>query len=67
MIDSIIGGIGSISVAIVVGFFLGIVVNLGVWNIQAEWKDAISFAALIVILLYRPGGVYSVKAEPERV
>jgi len=67
MIASIIGGIGSIPGAMVGGFFLGIVENLGIWKIQAGWKDTISFAVLILFLLFRPGGIFNVKAEPERI
>jgi len=40
---------------------------LGIWKIQAGWKDTISFAVLILFLLFRPGGIFGVKAEPERV
>lgn len=67
MIASIIGGIGSIPGAMFGGFFLGIVENLGIWQIQAGWKDTIAFAVLIVFLLFRPGGIFGVKAGPERV
>ena len=67
MIASIIGGIGSIPGAMVGGFFLGIVENLGIWKIQAGWKDTIAFAVLIVFLLCRPGGIFNVKAESESV
>jgi len=67
IIASIIGGIGSIPGAMLGGFFLGIVENLGIWKIQAGWKDTIAFAALIVFLLFRPGGIFNVKAGPERI
>ena len=67
MIASIIGGIGRIPGVVVGGFFLGIVENLRIWKIQAGWKDTISFAALILFLLFRPGGIFNVKAGPERV
>ena len=46
---------------------MGIVENLGIWKIQAGWKDTISFAVLIFFLLFRPGGIFNVKAEAERV
>jgi len=49
------------------GFFLGIFENLGIWKIQAGWKYTIAFAVLIIFLLFRPGGIFGVKAEPERV
>jgi len=67
IIASIIGGIGSIPGAMLGGLFLGIVENLGIWKIQAGWKDTIAFAVLIIFLLFRPGGIFNVKAGPERV
>jgi len=41
--------------------------KLGIWKIQAGWKDTVAFAVLIIFLLFRPGGIFGVKAEPERV
>lgn len=67
IIASIIGGIGSIPGAVLGGFFLGIAENLGIWKIQAGWKDSIAFAILIIFLLFRPGGIFGVSVEKERV
>ena len=67
IIASLIGGIGRIPGAMLGGLFLGIVENLGIWKIQAGWKDTIAFAVLIIFLLFRLGGIFNVKAEPERV
>ena len=57
IIASIIGGIGSIPGAVLGGFLLGIVENLGIWKIQSGWKDTIAFAVLIIFLLFRPQGI----------
>ncbi|MBI5213365.1 MAG: branched-chain amino acid ABC transporter permease [Nitrospirae bacterium] len=65
IIASIIGGIGSIPGAVLGGFFLGIVENLGIWKIQAGWKDTIAFAVLIVFLLFRPGGILGKKNDKD--
>jgi len=62
---SIIGGIGSIPGAMLGGLFLGLAENLGIWKIQAGWKDAIAFAILIIFLLLRPGGIMGVKTKNE--
>ncbi len=67
IIASIIGGIGSIPGAVFGGFFLGIAENLGIWKIQAGWKDAIAFAILIVFLLLRPGGIMNIRTEKEQM
>ena len=66
IIASIIGGIGSIPGALLGGFFLGIVENLGIWKIQAGWKDTISFVVLIIFLLFRPEGILGKKNNKER-
>jgi len=67
IIASIIGGIGSIPGAMFGGFFLGIAENLGIWKIQAGWKDCIAFVILIVFLLLRPGGILGIRTEKERL
>lgn len=61
IIASIIGGIGTIPGALFGGFFLGIAENIGIWRIQAGWKDCIAFAVLIVFLLLRPVGILGMK------
>jgi branched-chain amino acid transport system permease protein len=67
IIASIIGGIGSIPGAVLGGFFLGIVENLGIWKISAGWKDCIAFGVLIIFLLWRPYGILGSKNSGERV
>ncbi|MBI4826638.1 MAG: branched-chain amino acid ABC transporter permease [Nitrospirae bacterium] len=67
IIAAIIGGIGSIPGAVIGGFFLGIVENLGIWKIQAGWKDTIAFAVLIIFLLLRPEGILGKKDDKERL
>lgn len=66
IIASIIGGIGSIPGAVLGSFFLGIVENLGIWKIQAGWKDTIAFAVLIIFLLFRPEGILGKRSNKER-
>lgn len=67
IIASIIGGIGSIPGALFGGLFLGIAENLGIWKIQAGWKDAIAFAILIIFLLLRPSGIMGIKTKKEQI
>jgi branched-chain amino acid transport system permease protein len=63
IIASIIGGIGSIPGAVLGGFFLGLAENIGIWKIQAGWKDAIAFGILIIFLLLRPQGLMGRKGD----
>ena len=67
IVASIIGGIGSIPGALLGGLFLGLAENLGIWKIQAGWKDTIAFAILIIFLLFRPSGIMGVKTEKEQI
>lgn len=67
IIASIVGGIGSIPGAMFGGFLIGLAENLGIWKIPAGWKDCITFAILIIFLLLRPGGIWGVKGERERI
>lgn len=67
IIASTIGGIGSIPGAVAGAFFLGLAENLGIWKIQAGWKDCIAFGILIIFLLVRPEGFFGAKIGRERV
>ncbi len=57
IIASIVGGIVSIPGAVLGGFCLGIVENIGIWKIHSRWKDTMFFAVLIIFLLFRPAGI----------
>jgi len=65
IVASIVGGVGNVPGAVLGGFFLGLVENLGIWKIQAEWKDAISFGILIMFLTIRPLGFMGTRTERE--
>ena len=57
IIAAIIGGIGSISGAVLGALMLGFAENFAVWWLPAGWKDAIAFGILILFLLFRPQGI----------
>ncbi|NTV00147.1 MAG: branched-chain amino acid ABC transporter permease [Methanoregulaceae archaeon] len=59
----IIGGLGSIPGAIVGGIILGLAENFAIFTIGGAWKDAISFLILIVVLIFRPTGLFGESAE----
>lgn len=59
----IIGGLGSIPGAIVGGLVLGVAENFAIFTIGGAWKDAISFIILIVVLIFRPTGIFGESAE----
>lgn len=57
IIAAIIAGLGSMIFGIVGAILLAVSENVGVWFISGEWKDAIAFLILILILLIRPTGM----------
>ena len=54
----IMGGIGSIPGAMLGGFFLGLLENLGIWKLPSEWQAAISFGVFLVFIVVRPRGFF---------
>lgn len=59
--SGVIGGFGNYAGAIIGGLFLGILEQIGVQILPAVYKDVISFVAMILFLLFRPGGVLYAK------
>jgi branched-chain amino acid transport system permease protein len=57
---AVLGGIGNIAGAMFGGFFLGLVEALGptMLGINAEYKDVIAFTLLVLILIFRPTGIF---------
>ncbi len=58
VVAMIVGGVGSLPGAALAGFFLGIVENLGIWQIPSEWKSTITFTVLAIFILFRPTGFF---------
>lgn len=54
----ILGGMGSFVGAIVGGLLLGLAEGLGAGYFSTGWKDAIGFFAVILLLLFRPEGLF---------
>ncbi|QIA26578.1 branched-chain amino acid ABC transporter permease [Thermaerobacter sp. PB12/4term] len=54
---AILGGIGNIPGAMVGGLVLGLAETLAAGYVAGEWKDAVAFFILILILLVRPTGL----------
>ena len=57
-VAAVIGGLGNIPAAIAGGFFLGLVESLVGGQISSGYRDAITFALLILVLWLRPSGLF---------
>ena len=55
----ILGGMGSVPGAIVGGLIIGFAESFGAFYLSTDYKDIIAFALLVVILSFRPQGIFS--------
>lgn len=62
---SIIGGVGNVPAALVGGFLIGIVENIGIWFLPSGYNDSIAFILLIIFLLFRPQGIFGINTREE--
>ena len=55
---AILGGYGSMPGAVVGGLLLGVLESLGAGLISSEYKDALAFLILLIVLFCRPSGIF---------
>ena len=55
----LLGGAGNVWGALIGGIFIGVVENLGTAFFSPGYKDFTAFAMIIVLLLFRPQGIFS--------
>ncbi|MCH2378977.1 MAG: branched-chain amino acid ABC transporter permease [Pedosphaera sp.] len=60
---AVVGGFGSLPGAIVGGIIVGITENLGAAYISASHKDIYAFLLLILVLMFKPSGLFGVVAR----
>ena len=58
---TILGGIGNLPGAMFGGLILGVLEMLGAAYISAAWKDVFVFLILILVLIFRPTGLFGEK------
>ena len=59
----ILGGLGSIQGAMIGGFILAFAEELGSGYISSGYRDAVGFILIILVLMFRPTGLFRVRGE----
>ena len=54
---AVLGGIGSVPGAMLGGGVLGIAEVMGAGYISSEYRDGISYAVMIAVILFKPSGL----------
>ena len=65
-VAAVLGGIGNIPGAVFGGLLMGVAETLVIWLGYSNYRDAIAFVILIVVLLFKPGGLLG-SAKVEKV
>lgn len=52
------GGIGSVGGAMLGGILLGVIESMSSYVISGGWADAISYGAFLLVLMFRPQGIF---------
>jgi branched-chain amino acid transport system permease protein len=63
---AVVGGIGSIPGAYLGGYLIGFLETLGAGYVSSNYKDAIAFVLLVLVLLFKPSGLLG-KGTQEKV
>jgi branched-chain amino acid transport system permease protein len=58
MIVAILGGLGSIYGAMVAALIIGLIIQMSVLFIPAQYSQVLAFVLIIIVLLIRPQGIF---------
>ena len=62
---AVLGGIGNIPGAMVGGILIGLIESLGGQYLEVRWTDVIIFSILVLVLVFRPTGLFG-RAAPTK-
>ncbi|HYB11301.1 MAG TPA: branched-chain amino acid ABC transporter permease [Alphaproteobacteria bacterium] len=62
---AVLGGIGNIPGAMVGGIIIGLIESLGGQLLAVRWTDVIIFSILVIVLVFRPTGLFG-RAAPQK-
>jgi branched-chain amino acid transport system permease protein len=60
---AVVGGLGNVYGAMLGGIIIGIVETFGGNIIGAQYKDIISFAIMIIVLMVKPAGLFATRTK----
>lgn len=63
MVVCILGGLGNVEGSIIAGVLMGIFESLSVSVIGSEWRDAVAYVFLILVLYFKPTGLFGKMKE----
>lgn len=63
----IIGGVKKLEGVVLGAFLIGVMQNLVIWKFSARWESAVTFLILVMVLLYKSGGLFVVKRRVEEI
>lgn len=65
VVVTISGGAGNYGGTTAAGYLIGMAENLGLWVIPSEWKVAIPFFILMLLVLLKPSGLFNFQLQRE--
>ena len=66
MIALALGGMGSVVGALMGGVLLGVLESYGAFFLTGGWADVISYAAFMLVLMFRPEGLFVRSSDSEK-
>ncbi len=63
----VLGGLGNVAGAMVAGFLIGVIEVLSVAYVSANFRNALAFVVLILVLTIRPQGLFGTRTRESRV